>query len=356
MNDTQAPTPPDPVATAKAQGDMNQNTATTTQLLNQTDQVTPTGTLKYDQTGTSSFVGADGKTYNVPKFTATTTLSPAQQALLDLTNKTKANIGQIGVDQSAKIGSLLGTNLKLGNEASESRLMDLGSKRLDPMFARNEDALRTSLANRGIQPGSQAWNAEMTNFNQSKNDAFNQLLLNGRGQANTEIMAERNAPINEISALMSSSQVSNPSFGSTPTTNVAGVDYTGMVNNNFNALNDQYKTNVSQGNAAMGGMFGLGGTIAGGAMKYGMNPLAWSDRRLKSDIVRIGTTAHGLPWYDYEIFGRREQGVMADEVEALMPAAVVSHPSGFKMVDYGRLGLAVARRLGLSDPREGGLR
>src|SRR4051812_5264635 len=100
---------------------MNQNTAVTTQMLNMVDQNTPNGSLKYDQTGSSTFTGADGKQYTVPRFSATQTLSPQQQALADLTNRTKANIGQIGVDQSAKIGSLLGTNLKLGNEATEAR-------------------------------------------------------------------------------------------------------------------------------------------------------------------------------------------------------------------------------------------
>src|SRR5258708_37142196 len=92
----QPPPAPDPLATANAQGNMNQNTATTQQLLNMTDQVTPNGTLKYDQTGSSTFTGADGKTYTVPKFQASQTLSAPQQELLDLSNKTKASLGQIG--------------------------------------------------------------------------------------------------------------------------------------------------------------------------------------------------------------------------------------------------------------------
>jgi hypothetical protein len=334
----QAPVAPDPVKTAEAQGQINQNTATTQQLLNMVDQVGPNGSLTYSQNGSTSFTGADGKTYTVPRFTATTSLTPAQQQLLDLTNKTKANLGQIGVDQSAKIGTLLGSNLKLGNEATEARLMELGSARLDPKFARDEDALRTRLANQGIQPGSAAWNAEMTQFGQGKNDAYNQLLLSGRQLADTEVQAERNAPINEITALLSGSQVSNPSFTSTPTTGVGGVDYTGMVNNNYNAATSQYNTQVGNQNAAMGGMFGLAGTLGTAAMKYGPGLMAMSDRRLKSNIVPTGQTLRGLPIYEYTIFGRRERGVMADEVERVMPEAVAVHPSGFKMVDYGMLG------------------
>ena len=333
METPSAPAPPDPVATAKAQGDMNQNTATTQQLLNMTNQVTPDGSLTYNQTGTNSFVGADGKTYSVPQFTATQTLSPEQQALKALTDKTKSNIGQIGVNQSSKIGDLLGTNLKLGNEATEARLMELGSARLNPQFARDEESIRTRLANSGIRQGSDAWNAEMQRFGQTKNDAFNSLLLAGRGQANTELMAERNAPINEISALMSGSQVSNPNFASTPQTQVAGTDYAGMVANNYNAQMDQYKTQIGQQNALMGGLLGLAGTGATAAFKY-------SDRRLKSDVVRVGKTRHGLPLYEYTIFGERQRGVMADEVERVMPAAVVMQPSGYYAVNYSMLELA----------------
>lgn len=340
MNDPVAPAAPDPEKTAAAQGNMNQNTATTQQLLNMTNQVTPDGSLTYNQSGTNSFTGADGKTYSVPQFTATTSLSPTAQGIFDTNNQTKTNIAGIGRDQSAKIGALLGTNLKLGNEATEARLMELGTARLNPQFARDEESLRTRLANSGIRAGSDAWNAEMQRFGQTKNDATNQLLLSGRGQANAELMAERNAPINEISALMSGSQVSNPNFTNTPQTNVGGVDYAGMVANNYNAQNDQYKTQVGQQNALMGGLFGLAGTGAGGVMKYGMNPMAWSDRRLKSDIERIGTTSHDLPFYEYTIFGERQRGVMAQDVLLVMPDAAVMQPNGFYMVNYRMLGLA----------------
>uniref|UniRef100_E6VFM9 Peptidase S74 domain-containing protein n=1 Tax=Rhodopseudomonas palustris (strain DX-1) TaxID=652103 RepID=E6VFM9_RHOPX len=337
MDTPEPPAAPDPVKTAEAQGQMNLTTGVQQQLLNMVDQVTPTGSLTYSQNGTTSFVGADGKTYTVPRFTSTQTLTPAQQALLDLSNKTQANLGQIGVDQSAKIGSLLGTNLKLGNEATEARLMELGSARLDPKFAQSEEALRTRLANQGIQPGSAAWNAEMKSFSEGKNDAYNQLLLSGRQLANTEIQAERNAPINEITALLSGSQVSAPNYSSTPTTGVAGTDYAGMVSNNYGQQMQAYNNKLQSNNAAMGGMFGLAGTLGAAGMKYGPTWMAMSDRRLKSDIVDTGETFAGLPVYEYTIFGRRERGVMADEVEQVMPEAVALHPSGFKMVDYGRL-------------------
>lgn len=250
---------PDPVATANAQAKMNRETAVTQTGLNAIDQVTPEGSLNYSQNGS----WADG----TPRFTATQTLSEPAQAVFDINNVTKKNIAQIGADQSARIGDLLGTPLKLGNEATEARIMELGSKRLDPKFAADADALRTRLTNSGIMPGSAAFDAEMRNFNAGKNDAFNQLLLSGRALADTELKAERSTPIDEISALLSGSQVSKPTFTSTPTTSVGGVDYAGITQNTYLNQNQQNQQSVAANNAMMGGLFGLGGTLGAAAIR-----------------------------------------------------------------------------------------
>lgn len=257
MQSPSAPKPPNPEKTAAAQSAMNTNTAVTQQLVNMTNQVTPDGSLTYNQTGTNSFVGADGKTYSVPQFTATQTLSPTGQALKGINDQTESNIATIGRDQSARIGDLLGSPIKLGNEATEGRLMELGMKRLEPQFARDEEALRTRLANQGLRPGSAAFDAEMQRMGQTRNDAVNSLLLSGRAQANQEMMAERNQPINEITALMSGSQVSNPQFTSTPQASVGGVDYAGMVQNKYAGQMQQYQQQMASRNAMLGGLFGM---------------------------------------------------------------------------------------------------
>jgi hypothetical protein len=72
-----------------------------------------------------------------------------------------------------------------------------------------------------------------------------------------------------------------------------------------------------------------------------------SDRRLKTDIVRIGEHPLGFGIYLFqylpehqESFGHgRRFGVMADEVEDVVPQAVALRPDGYKMVDYGLLGI-----------------
>jgi len=72
-----------------------------------------------------------------------------------------------------------------------------------------------------------------------------------------------------------------------------------------------------------------------------------SDRGAKQNIVRIGEHPLGIGLYlfDYkpEFRGRggagRQFGVMADEVETVIPAAVSTHPDGHKVVNYALLGI-----------------
>ena len=76
--------------------------------------------------------------------------------------------------------------------------------------------------------------------------------------------------------------------------------------------------------------------------------MAPSDRRLKENIVRIGTHPLGIGLYlfDYKpeyraVCGdRRQFGVMADEVETVMPSAVAMHPEGYKTVNYTMVGIS----------------
>ena len=72
-----------------------------------------------------------------------------------------------------------------------------------------------------------------------------------------------------------------------------------------------------------------------------------SDRTVKENIVRIARHPLGIGLYlfDYRLKNRerygdgRQFGVMADEVEAVMPAAVSVGPRGHKQVDYAMLGI-----------------
>jgi hypothetical protein len=67
-----------------------------------------------------------------------------------------------------------------------------------------------------------------------------------------------------------------------------------------------------------------------------------SDIRLKTDIVPAGER-NGHAWYTYRYVwddvGTTREGVMAQDVMQTHPEAVLTHPLGFLMVDYSKLGL-----------------
>ena len=64
----------------------------------------------------------------------------------------------------------------------------------------------------------------------------------------------------------------------------------------------------------------------------------FSDRRLKTDIKRVGTLHDGLPVYRWNyLWGEPGQGVMADDVERLRPWALGGTVGGYATVNYGAL-------------------
>jgi hypothetical protein len=256
MGGDEAPPPPDPNVTARLAAEQNRQTAITQYGLNATNQVTPYGNLTYDQIG--KWENGD------PRYQATTTLSPEQQNLYNLTSQTQSNLGNIGVEQSNKIRGILNTPFQLDNAASEGRINELASARLNPMLDRRRDALETKLYNQGVMPGTEAYREAMAEDTRGQNDALNQLLLTGRGQANQELLTQRNQPLNEISALMSGSQVQQPNFVGTPQTNVAPVDYAGIVNNNYQGQMAQYSADQAKQGAMYGAIGGMAGTALGG--------------------------------------------------------------------------------------------
>jgi hypothetical protein len=65
---------------------------------------------------------------------------------------------------------------------------------------------------------------------------------------------------------------------------------------------------------------------------------SFSDRRLKTNIEKVGEFEDGLGVYDFDyVWGGRHRGVMADEVAELRPHALGPTFAGFATVNYGAL-------------------
>lgn len=148
-----------------------------------------------------------------------------------------------------------------------------------------------------------------------------------RAQYLNEMYAQRNQPINEISSLLSGAQVSNPNFVPTQGQRIEPVDYTGLVQ-------QDYQNRVAAYNQKREGISSVLGSILGALPKP-------SDRRLKKDIKKVGKLdGHSLYEYRYKgepQRGAKHIGVMAQEVEKTRPDAVGRDPDGMRRVDYGRL-------------------
>jgi hypothetical protein len=82
-----------------------------------------------------------------------------------------------------------------------------------------------------------------------------------------------------------------------------------------------------------------------GFMAAGCRRTPWgincSDMRLKRDIVQIGRLSNGIGVYRYKYkwSGQLYVGVLAQEVQRVMPEAVAAGPDGYLRVDYAKLGM-----------------
>ncbi|MGL4309272.1 MAG: hypothetical protein ACRCSU_02210, partial [Paracoccaceae bacterium] len=159
----------------------------------------------------------------------------------------------------------------------------------------------------------------------SQSDAYNNLALSGRGQAFNELMALRNQPINEISALMSGSQVNMPGYQVNKPGQIATTDNAGIINANYNQQANNYSAQMGQWNSVMGGLFGLGSAAI------------MSDPKTKEDVKKVGKTDDGQNVYQfrYKTGGPIQMGLMADEVQKKRPEAV-KKMGGIRFVDYGK--------------------
>ena len=284
-----APAAPDPYATAAAQGAMNKETAETQARLNRVDEYTPYGSSVYSNTE-----GGDGSS----DYTRTTTLDPAQQAIVDQQTGISSQLNELAGDQITRVeGSLSDPysyegmpDAPVADAAARQQTIDAMynqyESRLNPQFSDAQTALETQLANQGIGVGSDAYTKAMESQGRTRNDAFQSAMNNAvtgggaeqsrlfglQGNARERAIQEyeriRNAPLNEVSALMSGTQINNPTFSAIPQTGVANTDFIGAQNSSNAMLNNQYAQQMGANNAMTGGLFGLAGAGAGAYGTY----------------------------------------------------------------------------------------
>lgn len=276
-----APPAPDPVQLAQQQSAANAETARLNASLNRLNEVTPYGNVTYSQTGPD-------------QYQRTISLNPEQQQALNYEQQLDTRTNKLALDQFGRIGSKLDNPFTLdglpaapaANDNARQRVEDAlygrATARLDPQFTRDEESLRTRLANQGIAQGSAAYNTEMQNFGNVRNDAYaaarDQAIAAGgaeqsrlfgledvaRQRAIGERVQERSQPINELAALLGTGQVQGYQPGAIAQTNVANTDVIGANSLASSIAMNQYNQQMGSRNALLGALGGIAGGAAGG--------------------------------------------------------------------------------------------
>lgn len=224
------PKAPDPHSTAQAQLGYSTQAAQKTQQMNQYDQTTPFGSLKYVQSGTNP----DG----TPKFTVDQSFNPQVQSTID---------ALMGKAQTA-------ANTDLSGDAITGRQMDLYSKYMDPIFSMQKGGLEAELRNKGITPGSKQYDTQMNLQSRNTNDALTKFLLDSRGTALNEATTEGMFPFQQMGAAVSSM---SPQYAQTPQVSVQTPNYEASVANKANMDSSRY-------NSMMSGLFSIPTAALGG--------------------------------------------------------------------------------------------
>jgi hypothetical protein len=349
------PPAPSPVDTARASTSTNVATSIANAFLNNTNQMTPEGELRYDVTDNYTWNDPyTGLNVQIPRFSATQIRSPQSQAIEDQNQAAKFNLAGMANAQSARLSEHLGQSIDLSgapDAADPSRISgvpgaattfgDAGQQqstlgdagaitrtygpaddfssdrgrveealygRLNPQLSRERSNIEQRLQDQGIRYGSTAYKAAMDDYNRQANDLrlgvtaqagqeqqrmmdmaaqkagfensaqqqqYQELLQSGtfanaaqrdtfqqqaargefanaglaqqlaqqqtafnaqnmaRNQYMNEQYALRNQPINEISSLLSGSQINNPNFVNTPNNQIPTTDVAGLINTRF---------------------------------------------------------------------------------------------------------------------------
>lgn len=242
--------------------------------------MTPYGNVNFAQTGTQKVGDKD-----VPTFTQTTTLSPAQQAQLDSLNSLSGKV-------LSNVGGAINEPFSMDGLPAAPGVGDFGAERdavtqaliarNAPQFERMDANTRNRLANQGISEGSEAYSAAMEDLGRQRSDfELAALSAGGAEQSRLYNMArdaratgiqerayERSQPINEYATLAGlGGNMQVPQF-SAPPGQIAPTDVLGPINLQYGnqMAGWQAKNQASQANS--GAMAGLAGSAMTAAAMF----------------------------------------------------------------------------------------
>jgi hypothetical protein len=259
-----APDAPDYAGAASQTAAGNLAAARQATAANRVNQITPYGQLSYAITGEDP--------YGNPTWTATQSLNPQQQRLLDLQNQASIGLGELSgkglgyvsnmIDQPFSTSTLGAMPINAGEQYQDAML-----RRLAPTLEQQRSSLETKLVNQGIPQNSEAWNRAMMQQGQRESDLLNSAITSGFGvglQARQrgfeELAYQRNEPINTLNAVRSGAQVTGPQFvNSAQQATTQGPDLLGAAQMGYNAQMGNFNAQQAAQQNLNQGLMGLAG-------------------------------------------------------------------------------------------------
>ena len=273
MSSPKPPPAPDYVGAAVAQGAANKEAAIATGKINNPNVINPYGTQS-----------VTWNKDNIP--TVVQKLSPEQQKLYATKTAGQQLLASGGVMLGNQANAAMAKPLSFAGAPAAPKAADnlredalrATMSRVDVDTAGQRDAANSNLIAAGIRPGTAAYSTAMDTINRGYNDARMQAILGAGQQAQqdfnqnmgsrtqgiSEILALRQTPLNEASALQSGTQVSNPfagGLGYQAGANVNAAPVAQGIANQGQAAQNLYNVQTAQSNGQMAAGAGLLGSV-----------------------------------------------------------------------------------------------
>ena len=237
-----------------------------------------------------------------------------------------ANSNTLNTTYGPQLQSVLGTlfgGTNADKQAADS-VFSAFSDRYEPIFERQTDNLQDRLVNQGIPVGSEAYSRAMNDLAQTQNDAYQQA-------AYQSVQAGQQARNNEIQNSLGIFSAFNPLSGYTGS---SAQGSTGIYDNYYQGQLNAY--NANKANAQAGALGLLSGITAGANAASGLLGSLFSDARIKENLRPVGQLFNGLTVYAFNFPGEAVTriGLVAQEVQQVVPEAVSQSDEGLLMVDY----------------------
>lgn len=262
-------------------------------------------------------------------------IADSEQATATARDSTNRNLMSLGVNPNS--GKFLAAQGGINLGAAASKVGTLNTINNQDTLSRvgiaGSIASAKDQAKQGIIANNQSLRSGVANFGRNMPNTSAQQVGISTNSGNSAVSNSGTAATSWLPAATYVSGAVPNTINAAQVATQGTLGLGGLMSSNYNAQLG-YTAAMNQAQMNQGGGAGqFLGTLAGAALTK------WSDVRLKKNVMRVGSTARGLGIYIWEwIWGGFDKGVLAQEVEKIIPEAVVTGPDGWKRVNYGLVG------------------